>query len=187
MGGNMQEIINGLELSDYISIGACLISVIAAIASIVACVIANKQLELQRKQYEDGEPNFNIKVLDSIIKKDKKSSTVQVWLNIRVGNISDKATSINNIVLRLFCLEDIIYRPSLNKDAQTDEGIKYFSLAQNIGAHSSEMGWCIFDIPIDTYNDLQIEYSELNIEDIHGQKCIEKIIYMQEELIDYGI
>lgn len=109
MGGNMQEIINGLEVSDYISIGACLISVIAAIASIVACVIANKQLELQRKQYEDGEPNFNIKVLDSIIKKDKKSSTVQVWLNIRVGNISDKATSINNIVLRLFCLEDIIY------------------------------------------------------------------------------
>lgn len=100
----MQEIINALEVSDYISIGACLISVIAAIASIVACVIANKQLELQRKQYEDGEPNLNIKVLDSIIKKDKKSSTVQVWLNIRVGNISDKATSINNIVLRLFLL-----------------------------------------------------------------------------------
>ena len=117
----MEEVVNTLDVSDYISIGACLISVIAAIASIVACVIANKQLELQRKQYEDGEPNFNIKVLDSIIKKDKKSSTVQVWLNIRVGNISDKATSINNIVLRLFCLEDIIYRPSLNKDAQTDE------------------------------------------------------------------
>ena len=41
--------VNGLDASDYISIGACLISVIAAIASIVACVIANKQLKLQRK------------------------------------------------------------------------------------------------------------------------------------------
>ncbi|MCM1569063.1 MAG: DUF4352 domain-containing protein [Roseburia sp.] len=183
----MQEIINELDAGDYISLGACLVSVIAAIASIVACVIAKKQLELQEKQYEDGEPNFNIKVLDAIIKKDKKISTVQVWLNIRVGNISDKATSINNIALRLFCLEDIIYRPSLNKDVQTDTGITYFSIAQNIGAHSSEMGWCIFDIPIDTYNDLQIEYSELNVEDIHGQKCVEKIIYIQEELIDYGI
>lgn len=74
--------VNGLDASDYISIGVCLISVIAAIASIVACVIANKQLKLQRKQYEDGNPNFNLKVLDSIIKKDKKSNTVQVWLNI---------------------------------------------------------------------------------------------------------
>ena len=45
----MEEVVNTLEVSDYISIGACLISVIAAIASIVACVIANKQLELQRK------------------------------------------------------------------------------------------------------------------------------------------
>ncbi len=183
----MQEILKELDASDYISIGACLISVIAAIASIVTCVIANKQLKLQRKQYEDGNPNFNLKVLDSIIKKDKKSDTVQVWLNIRVGNISDKATSINNIVLRLFCLEDIIYRPSLNKYGHTDAEIKNFSYAQNIGPHSSETGWCIFDIPIDTYNDLQIEYSELNVEDIHGHKCIEKIIYMQEELIDYGI
>lgn len=183
----MQEVVNALDISDYISIGACLISVIAAIASIVACVIANNQLKLQRKQYEDGEPNFNIKVLDSIIKKDKKSTTVQVWINIRVSNISDKATSINSIVLRLFCLGDIIYRPSINKDVQTNAEIKYFSLAQNIGAHSSEMGWCSFNIPIDTYNDLQIEYSELNVEDIHGRKCIEKIIYMQEELIDYGI
>lgn len=183
----MREVVNALDISDYISIGACLISVIAAIASIVACVIANKQLELQRKQYEDGNPNFNLKVMDAIIKKDKKSSTVQVWLNIRIGNISDKATSINSIELRLFCLDDIIYRPPINKNFQTETGITYFSIAQNIGAHSSEMGWCIFDIPIDTYNDLQIEYSELNVEDIHGQKCMEKIIYMQEELIDYGI
>lgn len=183
----MQEILKELDVSDYISLGACLVSVIAAITSIVACVIAKKQLELQKKQYEDGEPNFNIKVLDAIIKKDKKSSIVQVWLNIRVGNLSDKATSINGIVLRLFCLEDIIYRPSINKKLQKDAGITYFSVAQNIGAHSSEMGWCVFDIPVDTYNDLQIEYSELNVEDIHGQKCIEKIIYMQEELIDYGI
>ncbi len=183
----MQEFINGLKVSDYISIGACLISIVAAIVSIVACVIANKQLEMQRKQYKDGEPNFNIKVIDSLIKKDKRSSTVQVWLNIRVSNISDKATSINNIVLRLFCLKDTIYRPSINKDAHTGEGIKYFSLAQNIGAHSSEMGWCIFDIPIDVYNGLQIEYSEFNVEDIHGRKCIEKIIYIREELIDYGI
>lgn len=45
-----------------------------------------------------------MKVLDSIIKKDKNSNTVQVGLNIRVGNISDKATSINNIVLHLFLL-----------------------------------------------------------------------------------
>lgn len=183
----MQEILKELDASDYISIGACLISVIAAMASIVVCVITNKQLKLQRKQYEDGNPNFNLKVLDSIIKKDKKSDIVQVWLNIRVGNISDKATSINNIVLRLFCLEDIIYRPSLNKYGHTDAEIKSFSYAQNIGPHSSEIGWCIFDIPIDTYKDLQIEYSELNVEDIHGRKCIEKIIYMQEELVDYGI
>lgn len=183
----MQEIINELDVSDYISMGACLVSVIAAITSIVACVIAKKQLELQRKQYKDGEPNFNIKVLDAIIKKDRKSSNVQVWLNVRIGNISDKATSINNIALRLFCLEDIIYRPSLNKNIQTVADITYFSIAQNIGAHSSEMGWCVFDIPINAYNDLQIEYSELNVEDIHGQKCTEKIIYMQEELIDYGI
>lgn len=98
----MQGMVKGLEVSDYISIGACLISVVAAIASVIACVIANKQLKLQRKQYEDGEPNISLKVLESIIKKDKKSNTVQVWLNILVGNISDKATSINNIVLRLF-------------------------------------------------------------------------------------
>ena len=30
----MEEVVNTLEVSDYISIGACLISVIAAIASI---------------------------------------------------------------------------------------------------------------------------------------------------------
>ena len=77
----MEEVVNTLEVSDYISIGACLISVIAAIASIVACVIANKQLELQRKQYEDGGPNFNIKVLDSIIKKDKKRNICSVLCN----------------------------------------------------------------------------------------------------------
>lgn len=44
----MQEVVNVLEVSNYISIGACLISVIAAIASIVACVIANKQLKLKK-------------------------------------------------------------------------------------------------------------------------------------------
>lgn len=183
----MQEIVNGLDASDYISLGACLISIIAAMTSVVACAIAKKQLELQKKQYKDGEPKFSIKVIDAIIKKDIKSNNVQVWLNIRVGNISDKATSINNIILRLFCLEDIIYRPSHNKNIQADAGVTYFSISQNIGAHSSEMGWSVFDIPIDIYNDLQIEYSELIVEDIHGQKCTEKIIYMQEELIDYGI
>lgn len=93
----MQEILKELDVSDYISLGASLVSVIAAITSIVACVIA-------KKQYEDDEPNLNIKVLDAIIKKDKKSSIVQVWLNIRVGNLSDKATSINSIALRLFLL-----------------------------------------------------------------------------------
>lgn len=73
-----------------------------------------------------------------------------------MSNLSDKSTSINNIVLWLFCLEDTIYRPSLNENLGANTEITYLSNAQNIDAHSSEIGWCVYDLSIDTSNNNKI-------------------------------
>lgn len=59
-----------------------------------------------------------------IIIRDKKCSTIQVWLNIQVGNIVDKAISINNIALR-FLARKVFNLLVIRKICEDEEIEKY--------------------------------------------------------------
>ena len=100
-----------MDAGDYISLAACVVSVIAAILSFISYLLARKEHKLQLKLYADGLPNFKFKVIESCIKDNKECDKIQYWFNLLVTNMSDKQTSISEYILKLECLQKITFKP----------------------------------------------------------------------------
>ena len=174
-----------MDAGDYISLAACVVSVIAAILSFISYLLARKEHKLQLKLYADGLPNFRFKVIESCIKDNKECDKIQYWFNLLVTNMSDKQTSISEYILKLECLQKITFKPEYVTLKNVD--VVCLELPQNIDAHSSIKGWCVFELPRDTFKELDIETCTVTLKDIHGKTDCQTPIYIKEELINYGI
>lgn len=147
-----------MDTGDYISTIACIVSIGAAILLLISYLLSRQQYKLQLKMDSDGLSNFNFKIFDACIKDDKEYDKIQYWFNLLITNMSDKQTSIIEYVLKLECSDGIIFRPEcLAPDNFRNADIARVIMPQNIEAHSSTRGWCVFEIPRDTFNKLDIE------------------------------
>lgn len=174
-----------MKPEDYISLVACIVSVVAATFSYISYLLARKEYKLQLKLYSEGLPNFNFKIIESCIKDDKENEKIQYWFNLLITNMSDKQTSILEYVLKLECLEGITFRPEYATVKNAD--VVCLELPQNIEAHSSIKGWCVFEVPRNTFKELNIESYTITLKDIHDKTDCQTPIYIKEELINYGI
>lgn len=177
-----------MDAGDYISAVACIISIGAAIVSFVSYRLSRKQYKLQLKMYTEGLSNFNFQIIDSCVKDNKEYDKIQYWFNLLITNISDKQTSIVEYVLKLDCLGNLTYTPEF-VDLKERSNLDIVSLGrpQNIEAHSSVRGWCIFELPRDTFKELSIEKCRICIRDIHDKMDCQTAIYIEEELINYEV
>lgn len=176
-----------LSTSDMISLVACIISILAAIVSFVSYRLSKKEYNLQMKLYTEGLSNYNFEIVDSFLVDDNKSEKIQYWFNLLIVNISDKQTSIMKYELRLECLNNIIFKPEFALERQDEENISFLELPQNIDAHSSIRGWCIFELPRKLYKSLAIEKQTLLVKDIHEKKVEKEAIYIKEEVVNYDV
>lgn len=177
-----------MDAGDYISAIACIVSIVAAILSFVSYLLSRKQYKLQLKMYSEGLSNFNFKIIDSCVKDDKEYDNIQYWFNLLITNISDKQTSIVEYILKLECLGDIVYIPE-RVDLKKEKNVDVISLGmpQNIEAHSSVGGWCVFELPRSTFKELSIEECRVVLKDIHDKTNYQTAIYIKEELINYEV
>lgn len=190
----LEKVIEGAEQTfiinngDYISAVACVVSIVAAILSLTSYLLSRQQYELQLKMYSDGLSNFNFKIIDAYIKDDKEYDKIQYWFNLLITNMSDKQISIIEYVLKLECSDGIIFRPEcLAPHIFGNTDVVRLIMPQNIDAHSSTRGWCVFEIPRETFNELDIEECRIVLKDIHDKKESQTAIYIKEELINYEV
>ena len=163
-------------------------SIIAAVLSFISYRLSKKEYNLQLRLYSEGAANFNFKVIDACIKDNKEYDRIQYWFNLLITNLSDKPTSILEYVLRLDCLTGIVYRPEyVMPDDAHNFDIAFLNIPQNIDTHNSIKGWCIFELPRKTFNELDIESCIITLKDIHGKMDFHSPIYIKEELINYDI
>ncbi len=184
----MKEILDSMDVGDYISAISCIISIIAAILSFVSYKLSKKEYNLQVKLYADGLANFNFSIIDACIKDNKDYDKIQYWFHLLITNLSDKQTSIVEYSLRLECLSNVVYKPEyILPDNVKNSDITVLEMPQNIEAHSSLKGWCVFELPRNTFKELGIESCSITLKDIHKKTDSQTPIYIKEELINYDI
>lgn len=184
----MNEILNSMEPGDYISAISCIISIIAAILSFISYRLSKKEYNLQVKLYSDGLANFNFNVIDACIKDNKDYDKIQYWFHLLITNLSDKQTSIVEYSLRLECLSNVVYKPEyILPDNMKNSDITPLEMPQNIEAHSSLKGWCVFELPRSTFEELDIESCSITLKDMHKSTDSQTPIYIKEELVNYDI
>lgn len=184
----MNEILNSMEPGDYISLVACIISIVAAGLSFISYRLSKREYALQVKIYSDGLANFNFKVIDSCLKDNNDCDKIQYWFHLVVTNLSDKQTSIIEYSLKLECLTKIVYKPEYILPSNIkNSDITLLEMPQNIEPHSSLKGWCVFELPRSNFKELEIETYSIVLKDIHQKTCSQNPIYIKEELINYDI
>lgn len=184
----MDEILNSMDVGDYISAIACIISIIAAFLSFISYRLSKKEYNLQHKLYSDGLANFNFNIIDACIKDNKEYDKIQYWFHLLITNLSDKQTSIVEYSLRLECLSNVVYKPEyILPDNIKISDITFLEMPQNIETHSSLKGWCVFELPRSTFMELDIESCSITIKDIHSKTDSQTAINIKEEIINYDI
>lgn len=179
--------ISNLEVGNRISLISVLISVFCAVFSFLQARSANDSYKLQQKVYNDGKVNFDFRILENFLVDNKESSNIYYFFGIQIFNISDKPTSIKNYELQLVC-SDLVFKPKLFLDKlESYDALKQLPLSQDINAHSSVAGWCIFVLPKENHLKLDINSHVLVIEDIHNEKARQTSVLVREEVINYEI
>lgn len=184
----MNNIIKSMDVGDIIACVACFISIICTIITFFQLRIAKKEYKLQKKIYTDGIPKLELSISDNFIYDDMNRDNIYFFFGIFVSNLSDKQTSIKKVILSLMCEDDLIYKPQLTRETlDLYKDLNIINNAQNIEAHSSIAGWCVFSLPRDVYKKINIDTYFITIEDIHNVIVKGYSVLLREELINYEI
>lgn len=165
-----------MDNSVYIAVFSAVISVIAMFITLWQAVLAKKTYNLEKKRLEEEKPDFKITSLNSkaIIRNDEK---VQLKYYIVISNLSNKDMTIKDIKLRIIGEERMVVLTPNNVD-------DYLYIGDNIECNKSFHNWVEFELTKKLYSDLDILKFIIEIEDIHGNKQDEIIIYMNEEVYE---
>lgn len=184
----MKDIIISMEIGDKIAFIACIISIICAVTTFLQLKWARKDYLLQKKIYSDGISKIDLSISDNFIYDDKYKDNVYFFFGIFISNLSDKQISIKKYTLSLLCEDNIIYKPDLsNEDIDYYNSIERLHIAQNIDAHNSIAGWCMFSLSRKIYNKINIDTYVLAVEDIHNTKSQSYSVLLREDLLNYEI
>jgi len=150
--------------------------------------IAKKEYKLQKKIYTNGIPKLELSIRDNFIYDNISNNLVYFFFGIFISNLSDKQTSLKKYVLSLICEENLIFKPdSVFEIIDIYKELEILQIAQNIDAHSSKAGWCVFSLSREVYKKININTYIITLEDIHDIKTQTYSSLLREELINYEI
>ena len=167
------------------------LSIISALIALVSAYFSYNQAQMAKKTYkmqiETGKSNLIIKeIKNCFVHNERRSDNVFYFFQIQLSNLSDKATSVNKIQLKLInskypviinkC-DDIAIRPMLNR----------ILMPANISPNNSITGWAAFEVQKELYKEIDIDSHYILVHDIHGNVIEKEEIYVREEFIDYDI
>ena len=177
-----------LKLETYISIISALFAALSAIYAKRQASSAEKQYNLQLRLYKDGNANFKIETDTGFIFINNFSDNIYFFIPVLISNISDKSTSLKDFSLILHCGENLNYKPVFTNEIINEySSLEQLHVGENINPHSSCMGWCLFRLPKENYNRIDINKYSLSISDIHEYSSTISFVFLREEVINFEI
>lgn len=173
------------NFANYVAIISAAIAVLSAIFSFVQARSAKNSYRLQKKIYSDGEPKFSIQdISDSLLYNQKNLDEVYYFFKIILPNLSDKATSIIESKLELKHKKGKLI-VKYNEDCEIRNQLERLTIPIDIPPHSSRIGWLVFSVSREIYDQLEIDTHYLFLKDLHGVEVKKEKIYVMEEYINH--
>lgn len=147
--------------ADTVSIvGAC-ISFGSMIIAVVGAIISGRNLNLQKKIYNESIPSFRAnEVLDSYMIYDESQRNIKLMFYPLIINTSSKTLILEKIRLHLVGEDNtIVLRPIIDE--------KYINDGYSILGNGADTKWICFEIPQDSYKILKILRHDLILEDAY--------------------
>jgi len=175
---------------DFIKNSGIVSAIISALAALFALFQANsakKSYRLQQQIYREGRPNLLInEISNSFIYNDKKAAEIFYFLECSISNLSDKATAITKIHLKLVCRDCIIILRQ-QENTKIDDSFCQMKVPYNIPPHNTVSGWFSFPMDKSTYDTVDIDTHFIIACDINDIQHEKEVISISERLINYEI
>jgi hypothetical protein len=173
-------------LASWATILSAIATFIIAILTYKSISIAKRSLNLMEMKERRWNPDLELYLGDTFIKRDENLNIRIYAVNIKITNKSDSTNSIRELILsikfrRASKITSNILIPSVGENIEKfsklidKDSSNILSIPKIINGHEVVDGWAIFKIDYDFIKGTDIDYYNLKITDTYGHELSREV------------